>query len=430
MGPSRSAPGAGARARRAAGLGAGALVLAALLAGCGSGPSRALVLSARSGYPGQAVNLSGNAGPGCAPGRAWPGFSFGPAAPTGTGSPGGLAPGRGPSGPSSPEVQMATPVAANGSWSATFVVPSYLPSRGKGTVVVPGRYQLWARWCNGQGRSTAELQVTSPGSEPAASLRYVGIAATSDGAGYWLVQADGQVSAFGDAPWFGSLPAAEARRAGPIAGIARTYDNQGYWLASASGQVFSFGDARYYGSLAGRRVTEAQGPVTAIAVTPDGRGYWLLCASGRVYGFGDARAEGLPPAPLGPYTGITTRPAGGYLVMGADNAAVVAYPGGNLVGGGPGTALPASLVGAATTPSGNGAWLAAADGTVVPVGDATSYIPPCTTQCPSVPANHQVVTAPVTGIASTPSGQGYWLVGADGNVYNFGNAPYLGSGYR
>jgi hypothetical protein len=37
------------------------------------------------------------------------------------------------------------------------------------------------------------------------------------------------------------------------------------------------------------------------------------------------------------------------------------------------------------------------------------------------------VTAPVVGMASTPDGLGYWLVGADGAVYNYGDALFFGS---
>jgi len=396
-----------------------------LVAACGSGPSQGLVLSSRSGYPGQVINVSGNAGPGCVLGRNWQGFSFGPFHELGTGSPdaGGL------------EATMATPVAANGSWSATFVVPSYLPhngtgAQGTGEQVSPGHYELWAPWCNGRGYATASFQVTSPPTGKFLGQRYVGIASTIDGGGYWLVQADGRVSVFGDAPWFGSLSPARAAQAGFITGIARTYDGQGYWLVGADGQVYTFGDARDYGPLNAQKVGRGYGQVTGIAVTPDGRGYWLASSSGRVYGFGDARSEGVPPSDLGPYTAIAARPAGGYLLVAGDNAASVAYPGGDVIGGGAGTALPATVVGLAATPSGNGAWLAAADGSVVAVGDAANYLSQCVTQCPSVPANQQVVTAPVTGIAATPSGQGYWLVGADGNVYNFGNAAFWGSGYR
>ena len=33
----------------------------------------------------------------------------------------------------------------------------------------------------------------------------------------------------------------------------------------------------------------------------------------------------------------------------------------------------------------------------------------------------------IVGIASTPDGSGYWLVGSDGGVFAFGDATYLGS---
>ena len=38
-----------------------------------------------------------------------------------------------------------------------------------------------------------------------------------------------------------------------------------------------------------------------------------------------------------------------------------------------------------------------------------------------------VVTAPIVGIAITPSGNGYILVGADGGVFCFGDAKFLGN---
>ena len=37
------------------------------------------------------------------------------------------------------------------------------------------------------------------------------------------------------------------------------------------------------------------------------------------------------------------------------------------------------------------------------------------------------LNAPVTGMAATPDGQGYWLVGSDGGIFTYGNAAYLGS---
>jgi hypothetical protein len=36
------------------------------------------------------------------------------------------------------------------------------------------------------------------------------------------------------------------------------------------------------------------------------------------------------------------------------------------------------------------------------------------------------LNAPIVGLVPTPTGAGYWLVGADGGVFSF-NAPYRGS---
>ena len=37
------------------------------------------------------------------------------------------------------------------------------------------------------------------------------------------------------------------------------------------------------------------------------------------------------------------------------------------------------------------------------------------------------LNAPVTGMAATADGHGYWLVAADGGIFAFGDAPFLGS---
>jgi len=75
------------------------------------------------------------------------------------------------------------------------------------------------------------------------------------------------------------------------------------------------------------------------------------------------------------------------------------------------------VVGIASTPSGRGYWLAGADGGVFAYGDARYF--GSLTRGPK--------HAPVTGIESTPSGHGYWLVGSDGGVFSFGDARYEGS---
>jgi Glycosyl hydrolases family 25 len=46
--------------------------------------------------------------------------------------------------------------------------------------------------------------------------------------------------------------------------------------------------------------------------------------------------------------------------------------------------------------------------------------------CQSLPGLGVMPSAPIIGGASTPSGQGYWLAGADASVYALGDAQYLG----
>jgi hypothetical protein len=60
--------------------------------------------------------------------------------------------------------------------------------------------------------------------------------------------------------------------------------------------------------------------------------------------------------------------------------------------------------------------MATAAGAVKAFGDA-----PAAGSLPSRP------NLPVVGLASTPSGKGYWLAGADGGIFAFGDAAYHGS---
>ena len=76
---------------------------------------------------------------------------------------------------------------------------------------------------------------------PAAPI--VAIASPANGVGYWLVGADGGVFAFGNVPFYGSLPALGVAPSAPIMGIAPTGDGAGYWLLGANGSIYAFGDA-------------------------------------------------------------------------------------------------------------------------------------------------------------------------------------------
>lgn len=41
--------------------------------------------------------------------------------------------------------------------------------------------------------------------------------------------------------------------------------------------------------------------------------------------------------------------------------------------------------------------------------------------------NRANVNAPIVGMAATPTGRGYWLVAADGGIFSFGDAAFLGN---
>jgi hypothetical protein len=80
-------------------------------------------------------------------------------------------------------------------------------------------------------------------------------------------------------------------------------------------------------------------------------------------------------------------------------------------------AFPATAVGVALSPDGRGWWVAGADGSVTPGGNAASY-----GSAAAVP-----LTRAIVGIAATPSGHGYWLVASDGGIFAFGDAAFYGS---
>jgi predicted lipoprotein with Yx(FWY)xxD motif len=111
----------------------------------------------------------------------------------------------------------------------------------------------------------------------------VGMAATPDGKGYWLVASDGGIFSFGDAMFFGSTGAVVLNK--PVVGMAATPDGKGYWLVASDGGIFSFGDAMFFGSTGALVLNK---PVVGMAATPDGKGYWLVASDGGIFSFGDA----------------------------------------------------------------------------------------------------------------------------------------------
>lgn len=178
--------------------------------------------------------------------------------------------------------------------------------------------------------------------------------------------------AFVPVPAGGAEPAPSGGACSLDAEGAKTTQDRGYWLAGADGGVYSFGQAPFFGSMAATRLN---GPVVAIEEDPE-LGYWLTDGEGRVRNAG--------------YGGL---------------------------GGTGRQQLNAPIVGLAAHASGDGYWLAAADGGVFAFGEAPFL----------GSLGGQRLNAPVVGIEPTTTGRGYWLVAADGGVFAFGDAPFLGS---
>jgi len=233
--------------------------------------------------------------------------------------------------------------------------------------------------------------------------------------GYWLAAADGGVFAEGNAGFYGSLGSLQLQ--GPIVAMAATSDGRGYWLAAMDGGVFSFGDAAFYGSMGG---TPLDQPVVAMAATPDGKGYWLVAADGGVFSFGDAAFHGsMGGIPLNaPVTGMAaTSDGGGYWMVAADGG-VFTFGDAPFYGSAGSQNVADKVVGMVASLHDQGYRLVLSNGGIFPYGNAPSY----GSLAGGYGGNPSDVP-PVTAIALTPDGQGYWLLEPDGWSYGFSNPP-------
>jgi hypothetical protein len=79
--------------------------------------------------------------------------------------------------------------------------------------------------------------------------------------------------------------------------------------------------------------------------------------------------------------------------------------------------LNAPIVGMAPTPTGGGYWMVGTDGGVFSSGDAGFY--------GSTGNIH--LNKPIVGMAATPDGKGYWFVASDGGIFAYGDAGFYGS---
>ena len=275
-------------------------------------------------------------------------------------------------------------------------------------------YAAWQPGCTDYSCGGARRLFIAPATlrPPGLASPVTGMAATPDGNGYWLVDAQGAVSSHGSAVSYGSMSGQHLNA--PINHIVSTPDGRGYWLVAADGGIFAFGNASFFGSMGGQHLNA---PVVDIAPTSDGGGYWLVASDGGIFAFGDAVFHGsMGGQHLNrPVVGISPDYAtGGYWEVATDGgifafAAPFFGSTGNLV-------LNRPVNGMTATPDGNGYWFVASDGGIFSFGDAAFR-----GSMGATPLN-----APVVGMAGDPAGGGYWLVASDGGIFSFA-APFWGA---
>jgi len=201
--------------------------------------------------------------------------------------------------------------------------------------------------------------------------------------------------------------------------MAATPDGGGYWLAEANGTVFNFGDALALAQLSPVRPPP---PWWGSPSPPTGRGpgspnrtapcsLWHRdrprFAIGRALhltGHLDRRSIDADSRHL------VLRPSRGRRP--GRNARRAAYYGSAF-----GKHLVAPIVALVSTPDRKGYWLIGADGSGIPVR-----------RCPNKGgAGGKVRRDPVVAAAATPDGGGYWLTTSAGHVMAFGDARNRGS---
>ena len=87
---------------------------------------------------------------------------------------------------------------------------------------------------------------------------------------------EGGVTAVGGAPSYGSLSSEPNM---PIVGMAATPDRHGYWLVASDGGVFSFGDAGFFGSTGAIHLNQPIVGMAAAPVAEAATGWWRRTAA-------------------------------------------------------------------------------------------------------------------------------------------------------
>ncbi len=248
-------------------------------------------------------------------------------------------------------------------------------------------------------------------------LRPIGFTRTI---GYRLFSADGGIYSYNE-PFFGSAPGLGIRDLGFV-GAARAA-NGGYYEVDSQGAVFAFGGAHFYGScLQPRSGCSGLDDIIGIATYRHGLGYWLVNRFGDVYSFNAPFRGSLGSLKVSVNDIVAVAPYGdGYALLGKDGGFFNFSDGmfeGSCPSVGSGCRGAKNFVGFVTIGR-RGYDMVASDGGVF--GFNAKYYG----SCPQTGSICRGVTD-IVAMYAPGCGGGYYLERADGIVYPFGDVPNLG----
>jgi hypothetical protein len=230
--------------------------------------------------------------------------------------------------------------------------------------------------------------------------------------GYWMLGTEGTVYAFGDAPALGGVAAGPRA---PAVDLEATPDGAGYWIVDAAGHVSARGTAAVHGDADALAPGEA---ATSLSATPSGAGYWIFTDRGRVFARGDATWYGdlAGQALNNPVLDSVATPSGhGYYLVASDGG-VFAFGDARFAGSMGGRTLNAPVQSLVPDGDGTGYWLVATDGGIF------AFDAPFLGSMGGAALN-----APITGMVASRTGQGYLMVATDGGIFAFGDVVFRGS---
>ncbi|MCA1845906.1 MAG: hypothetical protein LC792_22500, partial [Actinobacteria bacterium] len=254
-----------------------------------------------------------------------------------------------------------------------------------------------------------EPPTTTPTTQPATSAGddpTVKTSATTNG--YWALGSDGHVYNFGNAGALGNSPAGAVD-------LEPSPSGNGYWILNRNGAVQGFGDAVRLGDVDTSKLANGELPAS-LSATPSGKGYWIFTNRGRTLTFGDAQFLGdMSHTKLnGPVLGSMATPSGKGYYMVASDGGIFAFGDATFAGSTGGQKLNAPVQSLVPDGDGHGYWLVASDGGIF------AFDAPFRGSMGGIKLNK-----PVIGMVRY--GDGYLMVGADGGIFTFSNAPFAGS---